>query len=77
LCKLRFHCQHARDLQSTCHKLLVHLEFTSPRLVEQKSKEFAGYYWTEAVVSTHDQQRCQQGLFNTTASNLLAGRAAL
>ena len=78
-CTSNFGLQHsnARDMQSTYHKLLVHLEFTSPRLVEQKSKKFADYYLTEAVVCTHDQLRCQQRLFNTTASNLLAGRAAL
>ena len=75
--KLRFRCQRARDLQSTYHKLLVHLEFTSPLLLEQTSKEFAEYFLTEASISTHDQQSCQQRLFNSTAPNLLAGRAAL
>ena len=56
MCKLRFHCQHARDLQSTYHKLLVHLEFTSPRLVEQKNKEFAEIYSRSAKVSAEAVQ---------------------
>ena len=72
-----FEAPYSVFLQGFTDKLLVHLEFTSPLLLEQTSKEFAEYFLTEASISTHDQQSCQQRLFNSTAPNLLAGRAAL